>query len=198
MTSAPSADASAAPRSLWLAPVLRAVPALIVGLSITFIADHSALIGLIMLGAFGLATAAVLVLTDVRMRRGEPLRRLHRGLAVITGIAGLLALVAVATATTTATAGLGMLVLLVGGYAVLAGGLELVWGIRHRAVSPLARDAVVIGAGTLALALVLAFVGDPVSAVGFFGAYAVVLGVFLVIAGMSARWSTQPKEHPAS
>jgi ABC-type dipeptide/oligopeptide/nickel transport system permease subunit len=48
------------------------------------------------------------------------------------------------------------------------------------------------------LAVVLAFVGDPVSAVGFFGAYAVVLGVFLVIAGLSARWSTQLKEHTAS
>ncbi|WP_179872814.1 hypothetical protein [Microcella indica] len=195
MTTAPSADVSAAPRSPWLAPVLRAVPALIVGLSITFIADHSALVGLIMLGAFGLATAAVLVLTDVRMRRGEPLKLLHRGLAVITGVAGLLALVVVSTTT---TAGLGMLVLLIGGFAVLAGGLELVWGIRHRDRSALARDAVVIGGGTLALAVVLAFVGDPVSAVGFFGAYAVVLGVFLVIAGLSARWTAQPKEHTAS
>ncbi|MBU1250869.1 MAG: hypothetical protein KJ659_04065 [Actinobacteria bacterium] len=195
MTTAPSADVSAAPRSPWLAPVLRAVPALIVGLSITFIADHSALVGLIMLGAFGLATAAVLVLTDVRMRRDEPLKLLHRGLAVITGVAGLLALVVVSTTT---TAGLGMLVLLIGGFAVLAGGLELVWGIRHRDRSALARDAVVIGGGTLALAVVLAFVGDPVSAVGFFGAYAVVLGVFLVIAGLSARWTAQPKEHTAS
>ncbi|QOD93660.1 hypothetical protein [Chryseoglobus sp. 28M-23] len=195
MTTAPSADVSAAPRSPWLAPVLRAVPALIVGLSITFIADHSALVGLIMLGAFGLATAAVLALTDVRMRRGEPLKLLHRGLAVITGVAGLLALVVVSTTT---TAGLGMLVLLIGGFAVLAGGLELVWGIRHRDRSALARDAVLIGGGTLALAVVLAFVGDPVSAVGFFGAYAVVLGVFLVISGLSARWTAQPKEHTAS
>ena len=107
-------------------------------------------------------------------------------------------LLALAVVATTTTAGLGMLVLLVGGFAVLAGGLELVWGIRHRDRSALARDAVVIGAGTLALAVVLAFVGDPVSAVGFFGAYAVVLGVFLVIAGLSARWSTQLKEHTAS
>jgi len=195
MTSAPSADVSAAPPSLWLAPVLRAVPALVVGLSITFIADHSPLLGLIMLGGFGIATAIVLVLTSLRMVPGEPMRPLHRGLALITGLAGALALVAVATTT---TAGLGMLLLLVGGYAVLAGGLELVWGIRHRDRSPLARDAIVIGVGTLALAVVLAFVGDPVSAVGFFGAYAVVLGVFLVIAGFSARWSSQLKEHPAS
>jgi uncharacterized membrane protein HdeD (DUF308 family) len=195
MTIAPSAAESAAPRSPWLAPLLRAAPALVVGLSITFIADHSALVGLVMLGVFGLASAAVLTITGARMSRAEPMRPLHRGLAVITGLAGLLALVVVATAT---TAVLGMLVLLVGGYAVLAGALELVWGIRHRERSPLARDAVVIGVGTLALAVVLAFVGDPVSAVGFFGAYAVVLGIFLVIAALSARWSTQPKENGAS
>ena len=36
-------------------------------------------------------------------------------------------------------------------------GLVLVWGIRHRDRSALARDAVVIGGGTLALAVVLAF-----------------------------------------
>ncbi|MER3390450.1 MAG: hypothetical protein RJQ01_10495 [Microcella sp.] len=195
MTTAPSAAGRAAPGSPWLAPVLRAAPALIVGLTITFVADHSALVGMVMLGTFGLASAAVLAITGVRMGRGEPMRQLHRGLAIIAGIAGLLALAVVATS---ATAGLGMLVLLVGGYAVLAGGLELVWGIRHRQRSPLARDAIVIGVGTLALAVVLAFVGDPVSAVGFFGAYAVVLGVFLVIAGLSARWSSPAKESPAS
>ncbi len=195
MTAVPSVDARDAVDSPWLAPVLRAMPALAVGLSITFVADHSAALGLVMLGIFGLATALVLVLTSLRMRREEPLRLLHRVLALITGLAGLLALLALATRT---GAGLGMLLLLVGGYAVLAGSYELVWGIRHRHRSTLARDAAIIGAGTLALALVLAFVGDPVSAVGFFGAYGVVLGVFLIIAGLSVRWSAQPKEHPAT
>jgi len=90
--------------------------------------------------------------------------------------------------------GLALLLLLVGGYAVLAGALELVWGIRHRDRSPLARDAVVIGIGTLALAVVLALVGDPVSAVGFFGAWAVMLGVFLLIAGFSLTSTTPAKE----
>jgi len=195
MTAVPPVDARDAVGSPWLAPVMRAVPALAVGLSITFIADHSPALGLLMLGIFGLATALVLVLTSLRMRRDEPLRPLHRVLALITGGAGLLALLAVATTT---TAGLGILLLLVGGYAVLAGGYELVWGIRHRHRSALARDGAIIGAGTLALAVVLAFVGDPVSAVGFFGAYGVVLGVFLVIAGFSVRWSAQPKENPAT
>lgn len=194
MTTAPAADATATPHWLWLAPVLRAVPALLVGLGITFNADHSAALGLIMFTVFGLATAAVLIVSSVRMRAGEVLRPLYHGLAIIAGATGLLALVVVATTAT----GLAMLLLLIGGYAVLAGAFELVWGIRHRDRSPLARDAVVIGVGTLALAVVLAFVGDPVSAVGFFGAYAVVLAIYLVIAGLSTRWAAHPKEHPAS
>ena len=196
MTSEPSttsADSSAAP-SPWVAPVLRAVPALAVGLIITFTADHSPALGLVALAGFGLASALVLALTSLRMRRGEPLRPLHRGLAVIAGTAGALGLVVLAAG----GGGLALLLLLVGGYAVLAGALELVWGIRHRDRSPLARDAVVIGVGTLALAIVLALVGDPVSAVGFFGAYAVVLGIFLLIAGLSLKWSTPAKESAAS
>lgn len=199
MTSEPSTperdapDAPATP-SPWAAPLLRAVPALVVGLAITFTADHSPALGLIMLAGFGLATAVVLVLSSVRMRPLEPLRPLHRGLAIIAGLAGALALVVL----TSGGAGLALLLLLIGGYAVLAGALELVWGIRHRDRSPLARDAVVIGVGTLALAIVLALVGDPVSAVGFFGAYAVVLGIFLLIAGLSLKWSTPLKESAAS
>ena len=185
MTSASPAAASTAPPVPWSILVLRAVPALGVGLAITFIADHSSALGIAMLAAFGLATALVLVLTSARAERSQPLRSLGLGLAAIAGTVGVLAVVALAFAATS----LAMLLLIVGGYAVLAGALELVWGIRHRGRSALARDAIVIGSGTLALAIVLAFVGDPVSAVGFFGAYAVILGIFLVIAGFSLRWS---------
>ncbi len=184
----------AALRSPWLAPVLRALPALVVGVTITFTADHSPALGLITFGTFGVTTALVVALTAVRLPRAEPARQLHLGIAVIAGAAGALALVALATF----GGGLALLLLLVGGYAVLAGALELVWGIRHRDRSPLARDGVIIGIGTLALAVVLALVADPVSAVGFFGAYAVMLGIFLIIAGLSLRWSATTKEPSAS
>lgn len=180
--------------SPWVAPVLRAIPALVVGLIITFTAEHSASLGLGMLAAFGLGTSFVLAVTSLRMGGDDPQRPLQRGLAIIAGLAGVLALVVLATA----GGGLALLLLLVGGYAVLAGALELVWGIRHRDRSPLARDAIVIGSGTLALAVVIALVGDPVSAVGFFGAYAVVLGVFLLIAGVSLTSSTSARESSAS
>ncbi|MFN4002476.1 hypothetical protein [Microcella sp.] len=192
MTAEPTS--TAAERSGWLAPVLRAVPAIAVGVIITFTADHSPALGLTMLGVFGLATALALLVAGWRETAAEPARALHRGLAIVAGVAGALAFVAVATL----GGGLPVLLLLVGGYAVLAGALELVWGMRHRGVSPLARDAVIIGAGTLALAIVLALVGDSVSAVGFFGAYAVVLGIFLLIAGLSLKWTPLVKESTAS
>ncbi len=194
MTSALSSLPVARARSPWVGPVLRAVPALTVGLIITFTANHSPALGLSMLGAFGLATAVVLAVSTVLMSAGEPLKALNLGLAIIAALVGTLALVALVMM----GSGLAMLLLLVGGYAVLAGGLELVWGIRHRGRHPFARDAVVIGVATLALAIVLALVGDPVSAVGFFGAYAVVLAVFLLIAGFSLKWSTPVKESTAS
>jgi hypothetical protein len=181
-------------RAPWAGPVLRAVPALVVGLIITFTANHSPALGLSMLGAFGLATAITVTVSGMMLSAGEPLRSLHVGLAVIAGLVGALALVVLAVM----GAGLAMLLLLVGGYAVIAGAFELVWGIRHRGRSPFARDAVVVGIATLALAVVLALVGDPVSAVGFFGAYAVMLAVFLLIAGFSLKWSTPVKESIAS
>lgn len=194
MTSAPSTLPSSAARAAWLGPVLRAVPAAIAGLVITFTANHSPTLGLVMLGVFGLGSAVVLALTSVAMGAGEPLRSLQLGLAIIAGVSGAVALAVV----TLMGAGLAMLLLALGGYAVVAGGLELVWGIRHRGRSAFARDAMVIGAATLALAIVLALVGDSVSAVGFFGAYAVMLAIFLLIAGLSLKWSTPMKESTAS
>ncbi|MDX2026840.1 hypothetical protein [Microcella sp.] len=190
MTSAPvSTDATAA-RVSWIGPILRALPAAVVGLIITFTANHSPALGLTMLSVFGIATAVVAGASSVWLGPADELRSLHRGLAIIAGVAGALAAVVLLVM----GAGLAMLLLLVGGYAVVAGAFELVWGIRHRGRSVFARDALVIGGATLALAVVLALVGDPVSAVGFFGAYAVMLAIFLLIAGFSLKWSSPVKE----
>lgn len=190
MTSAPTDSATSTASGVWWAQVARAIPAIVVGLGITFVADHSVALGLVMLAIFGLASALALMVSSLRLEKTEPLRGLHRGLALVTGIAGTLSAVAAAAV----TGSLAVLLLLAGGYAVLAGALELVWGISHHHRSPSARDAIVIGVGTLALAIVLALVADPVSAVGFFGAYAIMLGIFLLIAGLSLRWSTVIQE----
>lgn len=185
-----SASETAAVPGLWFAPILRAVPAVGAGLAITFTADHSPTVGIAMLAVFGLGTAVVLLATGMRLVRTEPLRGLHIALGIIAVAAGVLATAALLSG----AAGLPMFLLLVGGYAVLAGALEFVWGLRHRGRDGFARDALAIGTGTLALALVLAFVGDPVSAVGFFGAYAVIIGVYLIIAGFSLKWSAPVTE----
>lgn len=200
MVTAPPTESDAdtgtrASASLWLAPIARAIPAIVVGLVITFTPDHSASMGLISLGVFGAVSAVVLVLTTLRLGAGEPLRTLHRGLSVIAAV--------VAAAAFALVAGLEgnllpFLLLTLGAYGVFAGAYEVVWGLRHRGISPLARDGITVGAGTVILALILVAVGDSVSAVGFFGAYAVIVGVYLVIAGFSAKWADTPKEHPAS
>jgi predicted neutral ceramidase superfamily lipid hydrolase len=146
------------------------------------------------LAVFGFATAIVLGVMSVRLAPSEPMRGLSRGIAGVSFLFGAAALATVVGDIAT----LPMLLLLMGGYAVLAGALELVWGLRHRARSALARDAIIVGASTLALAAVLALVADPVSAVGFFGAYAVMLGLFLLIAGLSLKWSEPSQEIVAS
>lgn len=196
-----SSDARAADRgatastNAWLAPIARAIPAILVGLLITFTPDHSASLGLIALGAFGVASAIVLTITSTRLAGGEPLRALHRGLAVIT---------AVVSAAAFALVGfldgdlLAFLLLALGAYGVFAGAFELAWGLRHRGRSPYSRDGITVGGATIILALILVAVGDSVSAVGFFGAYAVIVGVYLVIAGFSGKTADTPSGETAS
>ncbi|WP_169080289.1 hypothetical protein [Microcella alkalica] len=186
--------------ALRAAMIARALPAIGVGLGITFTADHSSRLGLLALGVLGLASAVALVGGALRLPRGEALRDLHLGLGVVAGLAGAIALVLPGTR-------LSFLLLILGAWATIAGALELVWGLRHRrgaagaragAGHPVARDALIVGAGTLALALVIALISDPVSAVGFLGAYGVVVGVFLVIAALSLPRGTASKEHSPS
>lgn len=173
-----AASASAPAAVLRTAILLRALPLIVVGLVITFSADHSTAIGFVMLSVLGLASGASLGLGALRLPAGDALRGLHLGLATLAVIVGVLSLAL-------SSRSLGFLLLLVGAYAAFGGLGELVWGIRRRTAHPVARDAIVVGAATAALAVVTALVGDPVSAVGFFGAYAIIAGVFLVIAGLS-------------
>jgi hypothetical protein len=175
-------------RALALAVILRALPLLAAGLVITFTADHSARIGLLVLGILTGALAVSLGIPAVRLTKTEPLRALHGMLALIALLTSLLAL-------SRLDGGLPFLLVIVSGWAVLSGAGELVWGIRHRRRHPLARDAMVVGTATLALAVIYAIVADPVSAVGFLGAYAVIVAVFLTIAALSLLWGPSPKEH---
>lgn len=183
----------------WPIQLLRAVPAIVVGLVITFSADHSSSFGLITFGAFAVATGLIIGVGASRSaNRMNPL--LRAGVSVLLGIAALVF----------NTSGLGTLFLVVITFAAITGFLELYQGLRARGRDPLARDWITVGVMTSLLAIALILVPSDFAApwsvvdkgtaatgtltaeiivVGIIGAYAILIGVFLVIGGLSARWA---------
>jgi uncharacterized membrane protein HdeD (DUF308 family) len=192
---------SSASSSYWPVPLVRAVPLLVTAAVVTFSRDHSPFVGLV---SFGVAAVVggLLLTVGVLLRLDD---RSSRTLQVVQGVttvvAGVVALAA-------SSAGLAFFVALVSGWALVAGALELVAGLRRRGRSPLARDWISVAVLTLALAVVFLVVpldyaqplggveqieGELTSStvlVGLLGAWAAVVGVFLVIAGLSLRWQT--------
>ncbi|MBT2502537.1 hypothetical protein [Curtobacterium sp. ISL-83] len=185
----------------WPVPILRAVPAAVIALVITFSSNHAAGYGLLLFGVFAVVEGIVLLLAggrlpgDVRSRRTTTLQAVIVLLAGVAGIAlnghGLPAFIAVVVA-----------------FAVLSGALELTQGLRARGRSPFARDWVTVGGLTLLLAV--AFLVTPpdyskqlggvervsgvldasIVLVGLLGAYLAITAVFHVIAGLSHKWGT--------
>ena len=78
--------------------------------------------------------------------------------------------------------------------AAVTGLLELVAGLRRRGDAS-RRDWMIVGGLTVVLAIVMLLIpADPVLAVGLLGAYAVIIGVYLAIAGLSLRWSSDSRQ----
>ncbi len=158
----------------------RALPAVAAALVITFSRNHSPLIGLSVFGAFAIVASLVLFVSIARVPLTGSDRIFFGVLAVVTFTAGIIALINL-------HAGLPALVMVLTVWAALTAALELYAGYRHsdRAIS---REWLTIGAFTAILAIaVAAFPVNDVYAVGLFGAYAAILGVYLVIAGLSLR-----------
>lgn len=167
-----------------LEPLGRGVVALLLAAVVTFSPDHSAAVGLALLGGWALLTGSAMLFAARRSR--SLFGTLHGAGAVLAGLAALGVLLLARDAAPT------LLVLLLVGYAVLGGALDVAAGLRDGA----GRDSVVVGAATLLLAvLVLAFPGDPVTTVGLFGAWAAIVGVYLVIGALSVPASR--KAHSA-
>jgi len=185
----------------WVAPFARAVPALVLGLVVTFSQDHSVPFGLRGFGVFAIVTAAVLLASGLRADRA--VRGLVLAQGVVTAAAGVAALVLPA-------GGVGYLVSVVSAWAILAGALELVNGIRFRRTRLAARDWIVTGGITVLLGLAFLLVpqsfSDPYSVedkgqvisgavtsdillVGVLGAWAIIVGVQLAIATVTLRAS---------
>ena len=166
----------------WVVPVVRAVIALIVAAAITFTRDsHTSEFGLIVFGIFAVVEGAAVGLLSLRTV-ADPFTRI---VFVVQGAIGLLAGL---LALTLATSGLGLYLFLVSVWAALTGFLELYSGLRNRSKDAAARDWLVIGALTAILAVVFLLIpSDAVLAIGLFGAWAVISGVFQAISGASLK-----------
>jgi uncharacterized membrane protein HdeD (DUF308 family) len=189
--------ASVAPGS-WVVTLCRAIPALVLGLVITFTPDHSAVLGLIGFGVYALITGAVLLAAAWRRLIDTSARAPFLIQGVVTVVAGIAALIL-------PSGGTPYLVWILSAWAVVAGALELVTGVRHRRRNSAARDWILTGALTVLLAIAVllvppglatSFTGpdgvqrvltDAIVVVGILGAWAVIVGVQLGIAAVSLR-----------
>jgi uncharacterized membrane protein HdeD (DUF308 family) len=183
-TTLPAAVAS------WIAPVVRAVLALVTTVLITFSPDHSAAFGLAVFGGWAIGNGLIVGALQLRTEPDRVNRMLCGLAAVVSVAAGILAF--------TLPPSLGLLLVLVSAWAAITGFVELFAGLRTRGRSPVARDRLAAGAFTAILAVVLVLLpGDSVVSVGLFGAYLAILGVFLMIGGLSLKWAGSSGAAPA-
>ena len=178
----------------------RALFAAIAAIMITFSADHSAAVGLSVFSGFAIATAIVLFL-GVWLVYHAASRAVPVLLGIVTLVAGMVTGIPPLRSTT-------LFFVAVIAWAAIAGIIELVGGLRARRTGDAyARDGILIGAFTLALAVGLLVVNPAFRldytvgpedltltgtaiGVGIFGGYAAIIAVFLGITGFSPRTVT--------
>jgi uncharacterized membrane protein HdeD (DUF308 family) len=188
----------------WLEPIARSIVAIAIAIVITFSADHSPPVGYVTVGIFAvLSGVAVCVATALVRDRGQAWL-LFETQGAILAIGGVVSLFSVGR-------GLPFLLLLAISVFSITGILEFVAGITHagpKSTGPSqARDWIFSGALSALFALVVVLIPANFSQqftgpdnvervltasvifVGAFGAYAAILGVYLVIAGLSLKWS---------
>jgi uncharacterized membrane protein HdeD (DUF308 family) len=175
----------------WVVPAARAVLALAAAAVITFTRDaHTPAFGLIVFGVFAIADGLATGILSLLFAG----RRLTRTLFAVQGAIGLIAGV---LAIVLSSSGLGLFLYLVTVWAALTGFLELYNGIRERSRDAAARDWLITGALTAVLALILLFVpADAVLAIGLFGAWAVIVGVFQAIGAVTLRSASHGPASP--
>jgi hypothetical protein len=206
-SSAASAEDAAQRAAYWPMPIARAVPAAGLALVITFSADHSAQFGLLAFGVFGIAAGLVLGAVAWLRLANSRARPYFLTQAVVSLVAGVVALLLNSGHSSSSEVRFLFLVLTI--FAAVTGFLELYSGVRSRRRFVASGDWIAVGALTVlaALAFVLippdyrqSFTGPDhvkrvldasVIAVGAIGAWAAITTVFLVIAGLSAKWGTQ-------
>ena len=186
----------------WLFAVVRAVPLAALAIVIAFTSNHAPSFGLLAFGVFGIvAGLALAALTWFRLG-SSGVRPFFIAQAAVTLAFGVLALVF-------RSGGVAYVFVLFTAFAIITGFLELASGIRARGRFVASRDWMTIGGLTVIVAIAFLLVPpgfsqsfkDPdgvtrvldssVIVVGILGLYAGIAAVFLVIAGLSAKWGTQ-------
>ncbi len=169
----------------WVVPVVRGLLALVPAAVITFSQNHAPELGLVVFGAWAIVSGLVVGASSLRLVADRGIRSLFLINAVVTVAAGLLAV--------TVPGGLPFLLYLVSVWAAVTGFVELFAGLRARRRTAAARDWIAAGGFTAVLAIVfLLLPPDSVTAVGLLGGYFVILGVYLVIGGLSLKWAAAP------
>jgi len=153
------------------------------GLVIAFTPNHSARFGLLAFGIFVVAASVVGAWLAGAVSATPQAKSLHGWQAIVGIVVGGLAVAL-------NQAGVVFLLWAVVLWAVLTGAAEWVAGWRMARTHTLRRDWMVQGVMTLLLAIVvLAQPADSVAVIGFLGAWAMIQGVYGIIAGLSDRWA---------
>ena len=178
-------DAAPERAQYWVVPVVRGLLALVPAAAITFSQNHSPAFGLLVFGVWATVAGLVVGALSMRLMADRGIRSLFIVTAVVTVVAGLLAV--------SVPGGLPFLLYLVSVWAAVTGFVELYAGLRVRGRTASARDWIAAGGLTAVLAIVfLLLPPDAVTAVGLLGGYLVILGVYLVIGGFSLKWAAAP------
>lgn len=178
--------------------LLRALFAAVAALMITFSSDHSAAVGLAVFSGFVLVTALVHVLAAWLVLPSGA-----RWSSVLLAAVGIVAGMASGIPAWRSD---DLFFIVVSGWAIISGGIELLAGIRARRTGDvLARDAITVGALGVLLGIVLLLIpagflqeytiekagtfvlSGIILGVGMFGGYAAIVAVFLGIAGLTPK-----------
>lgn len=157
----------------------RAVFALLGGLFITFSQSHAAVVGLAVFALFTLLSSIGLFLSELKLKPKKLLP-----ISVVSLIAAAMSGVAIfQTLDSESDSARLVFLMLVAGWALITGAIELYLASREGFSERGGRDYLISAIFSLALGgLFIIASPDVVSAVGFFGAYLILLGVHWGIA----------------
>jgi len=193
----------------WTVPILRALPAIAAAVVITFTGGHSAQYGLVVFAAWAGLTAIVDLVAARLLPSGSA-----RTVSVGRGIAGALGAAIAGLAAAGLLGALGevertaVLALTAAATLIVGGMLEAGIGVRSKDTDAYARDWTTAGTIQIIAAIVILFVQPgfeqhyrvedvagvitgAIIVIGIIGAMTAILGVLLVLAGISLRSTTR-------